>query len=80
MLFFSGIPQWLSGKDSAMQEDTGDAGSISGSGRSPGRDGNDSRILAGKTPRTEPSRLQLQRAGRDNTHMHALHASFFPVS
>ena len=31
----------------------------------------------GKIPWTEPGRLQLQRAGHDNTHMHACTRFFF---
>jgi len=49
------IPWWLSGKESACNaEDTGDAGSIPGLGRSPGgKDGNHSSILAWEIPWTE---------------------------
>ena len=36
MEVFTGLPQWLSGKESACNAgDTGDAGSVLGSGRSP---------------------------------------------
>ena len=67
-----GLPWWLSGKESACQ--AGDAGSIPGSGRSPGEGtpgvATHSSILVGLTPwsEEEPGRLQsmgLQRVGHD---------------
>ena len=66
-----GLPQWLSSKESICNaEDTGDTGSIPGSGRSPGGgDGNPLGILAWSIPWTEElGRLQSiasQRVGHD---------------
>ena len=55
LILTMGPPQWLSGKESVCSaDDEGDAGSIPGSGRSPGRrNGNLSSILAWKIPWTE---------------------------
>ena len=57
-ILFFGFHWWLSSKESACQ--AGDAGSISGSGRSPGEgNGTHSNILAWEIPWTEePDRLQ----------------------
>ena len=44
----SGLPQWLSGKESTYN--AGDVGSISGSGRSPGAGNGISSIFLGKIP------------------------------
>ena len=65
------VPWWFRSKGSASDaEDTGDQGSIPGSGRSPGEgNGNHSSILAWRIPWTEePDRLQTmgsQRVGHD---------------
>ena len=59
-----GLPAWLSGKEIACK--AGDAGSVPGSGKSPGK-GNGNPLLPGEIPRTEePGGLQfmvLQRVG-----------------
>ena len=56
-----------------LPANSGDTGSIPGS-EDPLEKGMETHysILAWENPRTEPGRLQLQRAGHDNTHMHAL--------
>ena len=62
--FCMGLPAWLSGKEIACK--AGDAGSVPGSGKSPGK-GNGNPLLPGEIPRTEePGGLQfmvLQRVG-----------------
>lgn len=65
-----GLPRWLSGKESASNAgDTGDAGSIPGSGRYPGVGNGNPLSIAWKIPLTEkPGGLQsigLQRVGHD---------------
>ena len=77
--FFSVLPRWLSGKESACQ--TQDAGLIHGSGRSPGGEmATHSSILAWKIQWTEvPGRLQstgLQRVGHNWECMHYTLPSF----
>ena len=66
----SGLSWWLSGKESACNAgDVGDAGLISGSERSPGRENGNPLQYPGKIPCTEESgRLQsmgLQRVGQN---------------
>jgi len=66
--FTTGLPCWLSSKESACNE--GDLGSIPGLGRSPGgRHGNHSSTLTWRIPWTkEPGRLQSigsHRVGHD---------------
>ena len=58
ILLVSGLPRWLSGKESAYQ--SRDMGLILGSGRSLGEgNGNPFQFLAWEIPRTEePDRLQ----------------------
>ena len=65
---FWGLPQQLSGKESACSaRDTGDVNSIPGLGKIPWREGmaTHSSILAGKIPWTkEPGSLQSMRSQR----------------
>ena len=80
--YVSGLPWWLSGKESACS--AGDPGSIPGSGRSPG-EGNatHSSTLAWKIPWTEePGRLhfiEVQRVRPEGSNLARAHRKLDPA-